>query len=152
MQLLDEALIAVRQRLSHRYIPARQLPDKAVSLIDTASARVAVSQHAVPAEVEDSRRRIEALETEAEIIEREGAVGIDVTAREKLARIEASLTEERARCEELEARWEKEKGLVDRDPRDPRQAARPRASCSTRCPTPRRRRGPARPSGVVTAR
>ena len=46
-------------KLSHRYIPARQLPDKAVSLLDTACARVAVSQHATPAEVEDCRRRIE---------------------------------------------------------------------------------------------
>jgi type VI secretion system protein VasG len=59
VQLLDEALEA-SVRLSHRYIPARQLPDKSVSLLDTACARVAISQHAVPAEVEDSRRRIEA--------------------------------------------------------------------------------------------
>ena len=63
-------------RLSHRYIPARQLPDKSVSLLDTACARVAISQHAVPAEVEDCRRRIEALETELEIIRRESAVFI----------------------------------------------------------------------------
>ena len=52
VQLLDEAIEAA-VRLSHRYIPARQLPDKAVSLLDTACARVAVSQHATPAEVED---------------------------------------------------------------------------------------------------
>src|SRR5207253_1688346 len=58
VQLLDEALDAA-VKLSHRYIPARQLPDKAVSLLDTACARVAVSQHATPPEVEDSRRRIE---------------------------------------------------------------------------------------------
>ena len=62
--LLDEAIEAA-VKLSHRYIPARQLPDKAVSLLDTACARVAVSQHAMPAEVEDAQRRIEALETEA---------------------------------------------------------------------------------------
>ena len=55
VQILDEALEAA-VRLSHRYIPARQLPDKAVSLLDTACARVAISQHAVPAEVEDCRR------------------------------------------------------------------------------------------------
>ena len=54
VQLLDEALEAA-VRLSHRYIPARQLPDKAVSLLDTACARVAISQHATPAEVEDCR-------------------------------------------------------------------------------------------------
>ena len=54
VQVLDEALEAA-VRLSHRYIPARQLPDKAVSLLDTACARVAISQHAVPAELEDCR-------------------------------------------------------------------------------------------------
>ena len=63
VQLLDEAIESA-VKLSHRYIPARQLPDKAVSLLDTACARVAVSQHATPAEVEDCRRRIEALEIE----------------------------------------------------------------------------------------
>ena len=56
VQILDEAIEAA-VALSHRYIPARQLPDKAVSLLDTACARVAVSQHATPAEVEDLRRR-----------------------------------------------------------------------------------------------
>ena len=63
VDVLDEALVAAAQ-LSHRYIPARQLPDKAVSLIDTACARVAISQHATPPEVEDSRRRVSALEVE----------------------------------------------------------------------------------------
>src|SRR5947199_1576170 len=72
VQILDEALEAA-VRLSHRYIPARQLPDKAVSLLDTASARVAISLHATPAEVDDSMKRIEALETELGIIGREGA-------------------------------------------------------------------------------
>ncbi len=77
VQVLDEAIEAA-VRLSHRYIPARQLPDKAVSLLDTASARVAVSQHAVPAELEDCLRRIESLQIELDIIGREDAVGIDV--------------------------------------------------------------------------
>src|SRR5208282_5236835 len=75
VQVLDEAIDGA-VRLSHRYIPARQLPDKAVSLIDTAAARVAVSQHAVPAEVDDNRRRIQALETELGILRRESAVGL----------------------------------------------------------------------------
>src|SRR5207245_2342775 len=56
VQVLDEALEAA-VRLSHRYIPARQLPDKAISLLDTASARVAISQHAVPADVDEGGRR-----------------------------------------------------------------------------------------------
>ncbi len=76
VQLLDEALEAA-VRLSHRYIPARQLPDKAVSLLDTVCARVAISQHAVPPQLEDCRRTIEALQTELGIIGREEAVGVE---------------------------------------------------------------------------
>ncbi|HEU4618859.1 MAG TPA: type VI secretion system ATPase TssH [Gammaproteobacteria bacterium] len=111
VQILDEALEAA-VKLSSRYIPARQLPDKAVSLLDTACARVAVSQHATPAEVEDSRRRIEALETELEIIGRETAIGVDTAEREKVAK--ESLAAERARLAELEASWDKERGLVEK--------------------------------------
>jgi type VI secretion system protein VasG len=110
VQILDEALEAA-VRLSHRYIPARQLPDKSVSLLDTACARVAISQHAVPAEVDDSRRRIEALETELEIIAREKAIGIETELREKDAR--DKLEVERERAKGLETRWMAEKELVD---------------------------------------
>ena len=110
VQILDEALEAA-VKLSHRYIPARQLPDKAVSLLDTASARVAISLHAVPAEVEDCRRRIEGLNTELEIIGREAAVGIDTAQR--LADATEKLQAEHERLEELEARWQEEKGVVD---------------------------------------
>lgn len=109
VQLLDEALEAA-VKLSHRYIPARQLPDKSVSLLDTACARVAISQHAVPPEVEDSRRRIEALETEQQILARERAVGMDNSKRE--TETADSLVAERQRLAELEERWEREKGLV----------------------------------------
>ncbi|WP_374593316.1 type VI secretion system ATPase TssH [Aquabacterium sp.] len=111
VQLLDEAIEAA-VKLSHRYIPARQLPDKAVSLLDTACARVAVSQHATPAEVEDSRRRIEALDIEREIVLREQDVGIDIGKR--LSDVDAQLADERARLTTLEARWNEEKGLVDK--------------------------------------
>lgn len=111
VQVLDEAIEA-SVKLSHRYIPARQLPDKSVSLLDTASARVAVSQHAVPARVEDCKRRIEALETEREIIEREKAVGIDTAEREAI--VVEKLETENARFEELEKRWTKEKELVEK--------------------------------------
>ncbi|HOW75849.1 MAG TPA: type VI secretion system ATPase TssH [Candidatus Competibacteraceae bacterium] len=110
VQILDEALEAA-VKLSHRYIPARQLPDKAVSLLDTASARVAISLHAVPAEVEDCRRRIEGLQTELEIIARETAVGIDTAQRQADAM--AKLQVEETRLAELDARWQEEKGLVD---------------------------------------
>ncbi|WP_458128814.1 type VI secretion system ATPase TssH [Pseudomonas sp. Z2-11] len=110
VQILDEALEA-SVKLSHRYIPARQLPDKSVSLLDTACARVAISLHAVPAEVDDSRRRIEALETELQIIAREHAIGIAIGTRQ--TQTESLLAAERERLAELESRWAEEKTLVD---------------------------------------
>ena len=111
IQLLDEAIEAA-VKLSHRYIPARQLPDKAVSLLDTTCARVAISQHAVPPEVEDSRRRIEASETELEIIGREDAMGVDTVARR--GEVDSKLANERERLAKLEERWKAEKEVVDR--------------------------------------
>ncbi|MEQ1759505.1 MAG: type VI secretion system ATPase TssH [Vicinamibacterales bacterium] len=111
VQVLDEALEAA-VRLSHRYIPARQLPDKAVSLLDTTCARVAISQHAVPPQLEDCRRSIEALQTEREIIGREEAVGIAVAERRKA--VEEKLAAAQSRRAELEERWAAEKNLVDR--------------------------------------
>lgn len=109
VQVLDEALEA-SVTLSHRYIPARQLPDKSVSLLDTACARVAVSQHAVPAEVDDSRKRIDALNTELKIIGREKALGVDTNQRETLAN--EKLTAEKERLSALDKRWTTEKELV----------------------------------------
>ncbi len=111
VQVLDEALEAA-VRLSHRYIPARQLPDKAVSLLDTACARVAISQHAVPPQLEDCRRTIEALQVELEIIGREEAVGVRTAERRQAA--EEKLAASEARRAELEARWSAERELVDR--------------------------------------
>ena len=110
VQILDEALEAA-VKLSHRYIPARQLPDKSVSLLDTACARVAVSQHAVPPEVDDTRKRIEALETELAIITREKTVGVDVAERE--ATVHEKLAVQRERLVKLEADWQAEKVLVE---------------------------------------
>jgi type VI secretion system protein VasG len=111
VQVLDEALEAA-VKLSKRYIPDRQLPDKSVSLLDTACARVAVSQHAVPPEVEDSRRRIESLENERDIIVRERSIGIDVGERSE--QVERALESETTRLAELEKRWKSEKEIVDR--------------------------------------
>ncbi|MDX8436840.1 MULTISPECIES: ATP-dependent Clp protease ATP-binding subunit [Mesorhizobium] len=109
VQILDEAIEAA-VALSHRYIPARQLPDKAVSLLDTACARVAVSQHATPAEVEDILRRRQALEVERGIIGREAAIGIEVADRQ--AKVEAGLAETEAALSAAQARWDREKALV----------------------------------------
>jgi type VI secretion system protein VasG len=109
--ILDEALEAA-VKLSHRYIPARQLPDKAVSLLDTACARVGISQHAVPPAVDDCRKRIDALDTELAIIGREKTVGIEVASREQEATEKLEL--EKSRLMELESRWETEKVLVEK--------------------------------------
>jgi type VI secretion system protein VasG len=111
VQLLDEALEAA-VKLSKRYIPDRQLPDKSVSLLDTASARVAISQHAVPPAVENVRRRIEAFEGELQIIERERAIGIDAGTRAE--DVTKALADEKSALAEVEARWRSEKALVDR--------------------------------------
>ncbi len=110
VQVLDEALEA-SVRLAHRYIPARQLPDKSVSLLDTSCARVAISQHAIPAELDDCRKNIDALETELEIVGREETVGIAVGKRK--VSVSDALSDERERLEKLESRWRSEKELVD---------------------------------------
>ena len=111
VQILDEAIVAA-VKLSKRYVPDRQLPDKSVSLLDTACARVAVSQHALPAALQDSQARIDALTQELEIILRERSVGVDVAKRASEA--ELALSSERARLRTLQARFESEKGLVDK--------------------------------------
>src|SRR5262252_6880603 len=74
IRILDEA-IEDAVKLSHRYISGRQLPDKAVSVLDTACARVAISQAATPPSVEDAQRRIDQLTVELGVLEREEAVG-----------------------------------------------------------------------------
>jgi type VI secretion system protein VasG len=109
VQLLDEALEAAA-RLSHRYIPSRQLPDKAVSLIDTACARVAISQHATPPALEDCQRHIYALESEQSILERESSIGIDHQVRAN--EIQSSLDTEKKKLTELQKLYEKEKIVV----------------------------------------
>ena len=110
VQVLDEAIEAA-VNLSARYIPARQLPDKSVSVLDTACARVAISQFAVPAEVDDSRRRISAFETELEIIERDETAGYDVG--ERRTAISGAKADEAARLVVLTGRWEAEKAVVE---------------------------------------
>ena len=110
VQVLDEGIEAAVS-LSARYIPARQLPDKSVSVLDTACARVSISQHAVPAEVDDSRKRIEGLQTELEIIDRDETAGYDVT--ERRAAISHAKSEEEARLAALTERWEQEKAVVE---------------------------------------
>ncbi len=110
VQVLDEALDA-SVKLSHRYIPARQLPDKAVSLLDTACARVAISQHAIPARIDDTQKRIDALELELAIIDRETNIGVDHA--EHRSEVEPLLEAARKLLAELNERWDAEKKVVD---------------------------------------
>jgi type VI secretion system protein VasG len=107
--LMDEAL-GQAVKLSRRYIPARQLPDKAVSVLDTACAKVALSQNAEPPELECCRRRIEALELEVEILTREEAGGFD--HGEKIKALREEIAKEEEKKGGLETRLEKEKTLV----------------------------------------
>ncbi|HDR9586879.1 TPA: type VI secretion system ATPase TssH [Burkholderia stabilis] len=96
----DEAIRAA-VTLSHRYIPSRQLPDKAISLLDTACARVALSQHATPRELDDVRQRLAAARAEEILLVQEARIGLDAdkalnrvhTRIDVLATEEASLAE-----------------------------------------------------------
>jgi len=109
VRILDEAIVD-SVRLSSRYITARQLPDKSVSLLDTACARVALSQSATPASVEDTRRRITQCETNIVSLERENAtLG---NCEEAIAQLLKELEQLQAKLQVQEAQWEKEKSLV----------------------------------------
>jgi len=110
VQVLDEAIEAAVS-LSARYIPARQLPDKSVSVLDTTCARVAISQHAVPAEVDNCRKRIDTLRTELEIIGRDETAGYDVDARREAVSISKGDAE--GELIALDVRWEAEKVVVE---------------------------------------
>ncbi len=107
--VLDEALKAA-VTLSRRYLPARQLPDKSVSILDTACAKVYLSQNSEPAELEYCRRRMEALELEIDILNREEARGLD--HREIIAGLGKELEAEGKKRDELAVRFEKEKIMV----------------------------------------
>jgi type VI secretion system protein VasG len=111
VQIKDEALVE-SVRLSHRYIPARQLPDKSVSVLDTACAKVATGQAATPAAIEDRRARRNALETERANLDREQTAGED--HGERSAEIEAELLTLETEISDLESRWEREKDLVSK--------------------------------------
>src|SRR5262245_32650561 len=80
VRILDEGLAAA-VKLSHRYLPDRHLPDKAVSVLDTACARLALGQNATPAAIEDAVRRIDDLAVQTRVLERESALGADHSER-----------------------------------------------------------------------
>lgn len=109
VRILDEAVIDA-VRLSNRYISGRQLPDKAVSLIDTACARVAIGQQSTPPAIEDLHRQIDEYRVEQSVLEREALAGTDHA--ERLAELQTSIAAAEAKVQELEERWGKEKALV----------------------------------------
>ncbi|MEW6361232.1 MAG: type VI secretion system ATPase TssH [Acidobacteriota bacterium] len=110
VRILDEAIVEC-VKLSHRYITGRQLPDKSVSVLDTACAKVAIGQGSIPAPIEDAKRRIQNLTTEIEALEREQVTGAEHDARLEELRAQRTATENE--LEKFNEQWEKEKTLVD---------------------------------------
>src|SRR3984885_15055572 len=110
VRVTDEAIVAA-VNLSNRYIPARQLPDKAVSLLDTACARVAISQNAKPAAVEDAEVEIASLESEKESLIRERDLG--AAKEDRVAEIDTKLASVREKLAALKTDWESERALVE---------------------------------------
>ncbi len=128
VRILDEAVEA-SVHFSARYIPGRQLPDKSVSLLDTACARVAIGQSATPPAIEDTTRLIDHLKVEMRVLERERATG--ARHGERLDERVKSLAEAEAKLEALKTRWEREKAIVAeihdlRNQIEDKHAARPK--------------------------
>jgi type VI secretion system protein VasG len=109
VRILDEGVNSA-VKLSHRYIAGRQLPDKAVSVLDTACARLALGQNTIPAQLENARRRLDDLGVQERVLTREAAVGADHT--ERLAAIAAEKADTEEKLKVLQERFEKEKTLV----------------------------------------
>jgi type VI secretion system protein VasG len=110
VRILDEGLAAA-VRLSHRYLPDRQLPDKAVSVLDTSCARLALGQNSIPPSIENVTRTLEDLAVQTRVLEREAAVGADHS--ERLKRIAGERSAAETRLASLKERWEKESALVN---------------------------------------
>ncbi|MGF6232858.1 type VI secretion system protein VasG [Inquilinus ginsengisoli] len=110
VRILDEA-VEDCVRLSHRYVAGRQLPDKSMSLLDTACARVAMAQAATPEAIEERRRQIERLEAEIAILRREEATSGETG---RITELQSRRDQAAAEHEALRNRWEEERALVDR--------------------------------------
>ncbi|WP_205836366.1 type VI secretion system ATPase TssH [Iodobacter violaceini] len=105
-----DAAICDAVKLSHRYITGRQLPDKAISVLDTACARVALAQHDVPPQLESARHRQNAINDELSRLEREQLTGAPHQTR--IADLQAEHGQLKAQIQELENRWQEEKAAV----------------------------------------
>ncbi|MDB5560502.1 MAG: clpB [Enterovirga sp.] len=108
---ISDAAIVSAVTLSSRYIPARQLPDKAVSLLDTACARVAISQTAIPAAVEDTRVAIAARRSEREALIKDRDLGVG--DEERISALEAEISGLEAKLARLDDAWKAETAIVD---------------------------------------
>ncbi|ACO81173.1 AAA ATPase [Azotobacter vinelandii CA] len=108
--LVLDAAIQDAVKLSHRYISGRQLPDKAISVLDTACARVALGQHDVPPPLESLRHRQQALKEELDRLRREQTTGLD--HRERITALEHEAAGNTVAIRELEGRWQEEREAV----------------------------------------
>jgi type VI secretion system protein VasG len=111
VRILDEAVRSAT-KFSHRYLAGRQLPDKAVSVMDTACARLSLGQNATPPAIEDAMRQVDDLDVQQRVLEREAAVGVDHS--ERLALIAKQKIDVAGRLKTLEERRDKELSLVSR--------------------------------------
>lgn len=97
-------------RLSNRYITGRQLPDKAVSVIDTACAKINLSQNATPPKLEDIQRKMQMLKIEKESLAKESVGSIDHS--ERLQEIDNEFAAHKLELDALDGKWQKEKDIV----------------------------------------
>jgi len=109
--LLDEALVAAA-RLSSRYISGRQLPDKAVDLVDTCAARVKISLSSKPASLDDLERKIQALERELSAYQKDQSVGVEIDGK-RAEEIQREMAVHKEKHEQLFSHWNDEKKLVE---------------------------------------
>ena len=146
VRILDEAVYS-SVRLTHRFLAGRQLPDKAVSILDTACARLALGQNATPPALEDLTRQLDALDVQTRILQREEIVGAD--HQEKLTELAAQKLAADEKLKSLQSRWDKERELVGkiRDLRNKLEAGQN----GKHSPTPAVAAAPTTPNGPVAA-
>ncbi len=134
--VITDGAVVASVEMSARYLSGRQLPDKAVDLLDTAAARVQISLSTTPAPIDDLEKRIAALNCSLEALKRDQTLGVDVSAG-RVAEIEARIEAQRERLAELKEKWEREKALADevvslrRGLKDPDSADEPEPSASS---------------------
>lgn len=109
VSISDSALVAAAS-LSHRYIPSRQLPDKAIDLIDEAASRLRMEIDSAPLEIDELRRHVDRLKLEELALKKEK----DAAAKERLAALRATMAEQQEKLDELQARWETERASLNR--------------------------------------